>query len=372
MDAIEEIRAEWKRIGDEVKAPLIEIREAHRGLQAQVLDLQQKGARASHPHNGESLDGGSGINFGQLFADAGVDALASGKSKNTVTLQLPGGIGLLTKAAVTTVSLPGQPQRLPQTQWGNDARRQLRLLDVLPTVPMTSGSAQYLRLGAYANVADFQVLEGDLKAEAALPTSLITVAASTVAHWLPLSTQVLADNDGLQQQISNLLLHGVLQKLEAEIVGGAGLPGGISGLTVAAATFAPTAGLSPADRIGEAAAALQALGWQPNAVIMSPASWFAIASAHTTNGEYTSPYGWFQPPRLNLWNLDVIITPSAPPASVIVLDTSQIAILDRQSAQVDLGWVADQFARNLLSMRCELRAALAIYSPSALAEVSLV
>jgi HK97 family phage major capsid protein len=380
MDPIDEIRREWQRIGDEVKAPLAELKEMQLGFQSQLLDLQQRNLPRSGGHGGGlSVIGGAGpgymhpgdgVNFAELFSHEDVRALASGKSKNMVTIGIAGGIDRLTRAAVTTITVPGEMQRLPR--WGGDARRPLRLLDTLPVVQMQNGSAQYMQLGAYVNAAGYQLVEGSAKPEQDMPTTIKLVEAATIAVTLPISTQVLADVTTLETQVKTLLIYGVLEKLEREIIAGPGTAGTIAGLAGAAAAFTATAGLTSADRIGEAAATLQALGWSPNLVIMNPADWFKIAAAHATGGEYVIPSGWNLPPRPNIWGLDTVLSAGAVAGSALVIDTAQVAYLDRQQTTIDVGYTGDQFKQNLLTLRCELRGALAVFSPSALLEVALV
>jgi hypothetical protein len=53
----------------------------------------------------------------------------------------------------------------------------------------------------------------------------------------------------------------------------------------------------------------------------------------------------------------------------LVFDASQIAILDRQSARVELGRESDDFTRGLVTMLAEVRAGLAVFSPSAILKV---
>jgi hypothetical protein len=54
-----------------------------------------------------------------------------------------------------------------------------------------------------------------------------------------------------------------------------------------------------------------------------------------------------------------------------VLDTSQVALLERQDATVQMGWIEDQFARNVVTVRAELRAGLAVFSPTAVLHIEL-
>ena len=363
IEAVREHAERFEKSLAEVKAQAAgEVKQMQDKLDSTLTEIAQKMATAE----GYVPMGHKANPLAKLSEDAGVKSLASGQSKNTVTVALNGGVELLTKAAVTSASVQPEPQRLGVM--GNDPRRSLRLLDVLPVVKMSTGTTQYLRLSANANAAGYQLAEGDLKPEASFGTELVTVEAATIAHWVPVSQQVLADSPALRQQINSQLLYGLADKLEREILAGAGTAGTIAGLAGVAATYAHSA-TAPADRIGQAGTALQAIGWQPNVVIMHPSDWFKIASERTADGYVAG--GWNQPARAPVWGMDGVLSSAQPAGTAIVADTSQMAILDRQNATVDIGYVNDQLIRNMLTIRAELRAAFAVYSPSAVVEVVL-
>lgn len=72
-----------------------------------------------------------------------------------------------------------------------------------------------------------------------------------------------------------------------------------------------------------------------------------------------------------MWGLPLIQTPAVAAGTVLVLDPMQAAILDRWSPRVELGRDADDFTRNLLTIRGEIRVGLAVFSPAAVLKVTL-
>jgi len=61
-----------------------------------------------------------------------------------------------------------------------------------------------------------------------------------------------------------------------------------------------------------------------------------------------------------------------PAGQALVMDTSVIALLDRQQVSVQLSrHDGDNFRRNLVTILAELRAGLALYAPSATRLVTL-
>lgn len=249
----------------------------------------------------------------------------------------------------------------------NDPRRQLRLLNVLPRLPVTTNKFEYVRLDGYSNAAAEQGQEGAAKATASVPTTVETANIVTVAHVLRVSEQVLADNAALQMQLNNLLSFGVADKAEQLIVAG---NGDVQGIETSATVFTPTA-LSAADRIGEAAAELEVDGWIATHVLLHPRDWQRIRSERATGDDHYTATGWNMPAAPNLWGLPVITTSSLTEGTALVIDANQLAILDRMQTVVDLGRINDDFARNVVAIRAEARIGLAIFSAGAVLSVDI-
>ncbi len=248
----------------------------------------------------------------------------------------------------------------------------LSILDLLPVIKTSERTYEYVALDGYVNSADYQRAEGDLKAQTDMPTKLSRAEVATIAHWLPASLQVLDDNTGLQNIISQVLSVGCRQKLEHEVLVGAGGDGEILGIAPQAQAFTAT-GTAAADRVGQAMTDLSSAGWNASAIIMNPTDWFAIASerAEAGNGQYVlgSPR---DPSPASLWGAPVVLSPSMTAGQAVVLDTSVVNLLDRQQVSVQLSrHDGDNFRRNLVTVLAELRAGLVLYAPSATRLVTL-
>ncbi|WP_344315450.1 phage major capsid protein, partial [Streptomyces rhizosphaericus] len=95
-------------------------------------------------------------------------------------------------------------------------------------------------------------------------------------------------------------------------------------------------------------------------------SWHAIRSerAETGNGQYVSG-GWASPDAEAMWSVPVVTTPSMNDSEVLVIDPSQVALLDRQRVSTILDRAGNDLIENAITMRTELRSGLAVFSPSA-------
>lgn len=304
----------------------------------------------------------------RLTNDAGIKALAEGKAKSAF-VKLDGGLDLLTKSTVVGdtagTSEEGysvQPQRDPRL--ANDPRRALSLLDFLPRIRVTSNTFEYNALDSYINAANYQTTEGAIKPEGALPTALKSANIATIAHWLPASEQVLADAPALRQQIVSLLQYGIRSKLEREIIVGAGGAGQIAGLTNAGNFTAYVAASNDtlADAVAKAQATMDAAGWRAGLVIVHPGDWRIAMTERATGGEYVAG-SWRNPAPPSIWGVPVVTHPAVTAGDMIVMDPSQVAVLDRMQATVEVGRIDKQFVQNVVTLRAELRAGLAVFAP---------
>jgi HK97 family phage major capsid protein len=344
-------------------------------MQAALID------NAQHQQNGAGMSVKTGPSAGSLQraieGDAGLKAYREGRSKEAM-LAVEGGVGMLLKSTLvgdvqssTTDLYPVQPQRAPGIY--NDVRQPLRLIEAMPRMPVQSGSFEYVALdAAYTDDADYQVQQGDAKAQTALPMELLSANIATVATTLPCSEQVLADQPALAQFIGSKLSYQVLLKLEQEIINGTGGTGKIDGLLSLGAAFVASSNADTVDGIGEAIAELQSLGWNPGAVLLHPRTFQHIRSIRVDsgNGEYLAG-GWATPAAPSIWNVPVILTPAMPTTKAVVMDVAQTMLLDRQSVSFQFGYVNNQFVQNLRTARAECRAGLMVAAPSAVQVMSL-
>lgn len=338
-------------------------------LGTRLFDLEQK-ATGGIEHMSTKSFGKAGSAI-EAFMSSDQLAAVRGGANTTGRVELKGaGIAVLRKAAITTGAMSIPAQRDPGLY--NNPQPQLTLLDLLQSIPVTAGSFEYMQL-QYVNSAAVQVAEGDLKAEAAPTFEPKTANISTVAHWVRASNQVLADAPALQNQLSNLLTYGVSSKVEKEVLNGTGATGFMQGILPQATVFAPsaTAGNTAVDRIGEAVTSLGAAGWVASAIVLNHVDWFSMTNIKDANGNYVigSPR---DPGPLELWNTRVVLSAGMPQGTALVLDTAQVALLDREQATVQVSQHdRDNFVTNMVTILAEARAGVAVFAAGAVLKLSL-
>lgn len=343
-------------------------------ISARLLEVEQKIAAGRLGQASTQAGDTPNIISAQVVDAEGVSSLRAGQ-KSTGQINCVAGIRAAIsnpgKGGTGSTSYPTTPQRdgggirgIPQPR--------LSLLDVLPIIPVTSATFEYVRLDGYINGADYQKEEGEQKAEGSMPTKLERAEIATIATWIPASLQVLQDNEQLSGQIDMLMGVGVRQKLEAELIRGAGGAGEILGFNAQAQAAGITTG-KPVDRIGAALTDLKAEGWNPTVIVMNPRDWFAIESERAEEGDGQYVIGTPRDPAPpSLWGTPVVVTNGMPQGKALILDTSVTALLDRQEVTVEASRNdGDNFKRNLVTILAELRAGLAVFAPSATRLVTL-
>jgi len=253
----------------------------------------------------------------------------------------------------------------------------LAMRDLLTVVQLTSGNSIEYVLETWNYAADYQLLEGDKKAQGDVTYLEKTANVRTIAWFVKVSRQMMADAPYFASTIDAQLLYGVAKKEDHEILFGDGAAGHLHGIM-------PQAPALPADvltdiangpdQILSAIAYLASLGYTPTAIVMNPIDWASMQISKTAQGVYLLG----GPPSSNaaatLWGLPVVTTSEMTATEFLVgAFPPNATLFDRESASVDVAYEnEDDFVRNLVTLRCEERVALAVYRPQAFVKGSLV
>ncbi|GLK90035.1 phage major capsid protein [Pseudomonas turukhanskensis] len=369
--AVEEQTAAVVEMKTKNEAEIAEQKSEIRRLNDFVSDLAQKYVRGNHSDSFETFRTPGDLSL--KFSQSDQFAAVQNGAPTTGRVALDGvSIKALTNAgAGVTGSTDYNVQAQRADGLYNDPRRSLTLLDILPRLPVSVGSFEYMRLIDYVNAAAFQTEEGQQKAEATLEMEPETATIATIAHFTRASVQVLDDAPALAQKIGDLLQYGLLAKLEAELVSGTEGKGRIKGLVDFAIPFAVTGTPAPVDAIGQAVVGMNSNGWEAGLIVMNPVDWFTISSERGTDGQYVlgSPR---DPSPPALWGVPVVTTPSLAVGSVLVVDPNQVAILDREQPSLMASRESgNNFTTNMVTLLAETRAGLAVFSAGAVLVVDL-
>jgi len=345
-------------------------------FQEKFLDQDAAIRELSQKQVGYAPTDGAGGTLRKAFNDARIQEFRADRGVKSVSVMVPGPLRrMLTEVKAVVGDMAGvgnnllsvQPER--DHRLGNFAMRPLSLLEALPHMPVGSNAFEYNEIVGYVNDADQQANEGADFGQTEIPTELVTSKIATIGHYVKLSEQVTADSPALLQQANALMGYGVSAKASARVIAGNGVASAIQGLQTIAATHTGSSGAGLADAIGQAMTALSTAGWVPDLVVMHPNDWQLIRAERTATGYVAG--GWALPAIPSIWGAPVVTDPAVTAGAPLVMDRSQVMILDRQEARVELGRTGNDFTNGMVTLRAVIRVGLAVFSTSAVRKVAL-
>lgn len=248
--------------------------------------------------------------------------------------------------------------------------QKLALLDLITWMPVTTDLVPLLRESAYDIMAD-EVDESDDKPESDLEFGVVNITISVVAHWIRITKQLLDDMPALASYIEGRLAYGVRLKLEAKVINGNTTS--FDGLMKAGNSLTATPEALAIDTINSAKYQVWDSGVTPEAVLLNPVDWGKIEREKTDDGHYIygSPGAIVQPV---LWGLPVILS-AAQTEGKFWLGNLTLGVTGyvRQDVMVEVSTEdGDNFRKNLVTLRAEMRAGFGVAIPDAMVTGDLV
>ncbi|MFW2829883.1 phage major capsid protein [Sphingomonas sp. ID0503] len=250
-------------------------------------------------------------------------------------------------------------------------RPDLVVRDLLTAVPITTGTVEYAKQTVRTNNAA-PVAEGVTKPYSNYGWDKATANVKTIAHLAKLTRQAIDDAPRLQGEVDSEMRYGLALAEDAQILNGDGTGENLLGLMPQATAYAAPSGvtITNATRIDKLRLALlqASLGLYPSdAIVTSETDWAVIELTKDSAGGYifANPLQMAGP---TLWGKRVVATNSMTIGSFLVGAFKMAATLyDRLSVEVLISSEnADDFEKNLLTMRAEERIALAVKRAAAL------
>lgn len=253
--------------------------------------------------------------------------------------------------------------------------RPLVVADLFAQGTTDSNAVTYMREKTFVNAAD-TVLEGALKPESSLVFEAVTDLVRKIAHWLPVTEEMLEDVPQIRSYIDSRLRIGVQLVEEDQLLNGSGVAPDLLGLRLRpglAPPLAKGAGETNADAMLKQALTIYSTAYlMPDGFVMNPADWATTLLTKTTTGEYftAGPFAPIQGPTL--WGLPVALTPLMPAGTGLTgAFRTGAQIFRKGGIRVEASNShADFFVKNLVAIRAEERLALAVYRPQAFGEVT--
>lgn len=264
------------------------------------------------------------------------------------------------------------PDRLPGIQ--QLERRDLRIRDIMRVMRLTQGnSIDYLKQNVFTNLASPQV-EGAAKSESSLTYTVASAVVRTIAHWIQVTTQALADLPGLREDIDSIMMYGLKLKEEAEILAGDGTGVHLDGLINQATAYNTAynvANDTKLDKIRHAILQARLALYPVDAIVLNPRDLHDMElikddySGTANTGRYI-----LGDPRTGqaiptLWGKPVVESDSMTYGTFLVGAFRVGAILiDRMQASIDISFEhGTNFTENEATIRAEERIGLAVTRP---------
>jgi HK97 family phage major capsid protein len=244
----------------------------------------------------------------------------------------------------------------------------LTIREILPSgttnAIMVVGTKEATRTNSAAEVA-----QGAAKAESALTFSQYNVAIETIAHFIKVSNQLLADAPAVVSYIDTFLRYGLEERIDLQLLKGDGTSPNLSGILDAGnfTAFTPTSGANLVESINKAKYALWANGYAPDTVIVNPADWAAMEVLR--EGAGTGAYLYGAPGTVagtNPFGVRVVLSSNMTAGQFAIGQFARSHMLwNRQGITVEMGYVNDDFTKNLVTIRGECRMGLETRVPGA-------
>jgi HK97 family phage major capsid protein len=239
--------------------------------------------------------------------------------------------------------------------------------ETLRVIPVTTNAVESLRELAWTNSAA-EVSEGAAKPESDITFQQYDVPVRTIAHWIKMSVQLLADAPATAAYIEVRLRDGLAQRIDNQLINGNGTSPNLSGFTDSGnfTAYTATADDNLIDAINRIKWAMWAAGNAPDTVYVNPADWGALERLREGSNSGTYLYGApGTAANANPFGLTVVPTPYLAAGKIIVARLSDSALLyQRSGAVIEMGYVNSDFTSNLVTVRAEERIALACDRPA--------
>lgn len=354
-----------KKLEAETKAALETLCKKSADLTDKCLELERKMSADSNAGNPAEVK-----SIGQQMIES--DGFKALQQKRTARANIE------VKTAIVNATGASQPlvdgMRVPGIITA--PQRLLTIRDLLPVGRTASNLIQYTRENVFTNNAGPQYAspnyENVTKPESGITFTLESAAVATLAHFIPLSKQVLDDAPQLQSYVDGRLLYGLKLEEEDQLLNGSGSSGNISGLLDSGNFTAynrAVSGDTILDTLRRAITQAALSEFAVDAIVLNPEDWETIELLKTTYGEYlfggaAGPVGALGP---QVWGRRIVATNSIAQGTFLTGGFYMGAQLwDREDANVSIFFEdGDNAKKNMVTVLAEERLALTVYRPAA-------
>jgi HK97 family phage major capsid protein len=354
-----QLSAQTKEAVDKIATEFNSLTEANKTLKTAMGELEQH--VASMPLN----------NAAKVVETVGKVVISS-EALKSFAASVEGGkrVNIPVNAALLSPDVADgvvEPQRLP----GIDTAPKQRLFIRDLIAPGRTGAPAifWVQQTGFTNAAKV-VAEGTAKPYSGIEFATKITAVTTIAHMFKASKQILDDFSQLQSTIDAEMRYGLKYVEEQEILFGDGTGVHLHGIVPQATAFDPAFTVEQQSGIDDLRLAMlqaQLARFPASGHVLHFIDWAKIELTKDTLGRYilANPSALIGP---TLWGLPVVATEEAAFQGKFLTGAFNAAaqLFDREDANVVISTEnADDFEKNMISIRCEERLALAVKRPEA-------
>ncbi|EEO7019447.1 phage major capsid protein [Salmonella enterica subsp. enterica serovar Virchow] len=350
---------ETKAAVDKMASEFNALREAEKTLKAAIGELEQHVAQmplANAKHIVETV--------GQQVISAEALKTFSASVEGGKRVSIPVNAALISSGVAEGVV---EPQRLP----GIDTAPKQRLFirDLIAPGRTSSSAIFWVQQTGFTNKAAV-VAENTTKPYSDIAFATKITPVTTIAHMFKASKQILDDFAQLQSTVDAEMRYGLKYVEEQEILFGDGTGVHLHGIVPQASAFSAEFKVEQQNGIDDLRLAMlqaQLARFPASGHVLHFIDWAKIELTKDTLGRYilANPSGLTGP---TLWGLPVVATEAAAFKGKFLTGAFNAGaqIFDREDANVVISTEnADDFEKNMISIRCEERLALAVKRPEA-------
>jgi HK97 family phage major capsid protein len=349
-----------KAASDDLKALTKDHKDLHDELKKigdAMTGIEQMNAKSG----GESVIQGIGTQF------VGSDAFKGFMSGNTTKATFQA--NTIVEGTDNTVT---RHEQLPGVVPG--AFRNLTIMPTVQSGTTASNVIYYSRELAWTNAA-VETAENTTKPESTLTFEEVTENVRTIPHFIKVSKQALADSSFLSSYIDVRMSQGVRQRIESQIVNGAGTGVLLSGW-LASGNSTVTSPLLTTDIYGLANKMkyeVIAADYTPDYFYMNPLDWSTAETVRRGTGDAAFVAASGAVSYVNngltplLWGLPVVTSSAIPSGTIICKSLDADMYFSREDVRVEMFEQDDTNVQsNLVTVRAEARGAEAVMVPAAI------
>ncbi|HAI49110.1 phage major capsid protein [Atlantibacter subterranea] len=350
---------ETKASVDKMATELNAMREAEKTLKAALGELEQHVAQMPPANAAKVVE-----TVGQVVISSEALKTFAASVEGGKRLSIPVNAALLSTGVADGVV---EPQRLP----GIDAAPKQRLFIRDLIAPGRTGAPAifWVQQTGFTNAAKV-VAEGTAKPYSDIQFATKITPVTTIAHMFKASKQILDDFAQLQSTVDAEMRYGLKYVEEQEILFGDGTGVHLHGIVPQATAFAAAFEVEQQNGIDDLRLAMlqaQLARFPASGHVLHFIDWAKIELTKDTLGRYilANPAALTGP---TLWGLPVVATEAPAFQGKFLTGAFNAAaqLFDREDANVVISTEnADDFEKNMISIRCEERLALAVKRPEA-------